>query len=54
MNYSVECIAHKIAECSELIDKYQREIYRLKRVIQELRYQPVTNDEGEVKSYDDI
>ncbi|MEH1951136.1 MAG: hypothetical protein V7K77_29925 [Nostoc sp.] len=54
MNYSVEYIAHKIAEYMVLIDKYQREILRLRRVIADLKCQPVTNDEGEIISYNDF
>ncbi|MDZ7992634.1 MAG: hypothetical protein RM022_017065 [Nostoc sp. EfeVER01] len=54
MNYSVEYIAHKINECLALIDKHQREIFRLRRVIADLKCQPVTNDEGEVISYNDF
>ncbi|MEH2198709.1 hypothetical protein [Nostoc sp.] len=54
MNYSVEYIAHKIAECLVLIDKYQCEILRLRRVIADMKCQPVTNDEGEIISYNDF
>lgn len=54
MNYSVEYIAYKIAECLVLIDIKQREILGLRRVIADLKCQPVTNDEGEVISYNDF
>ncbi|MDZ8096032.1 MAG: hypothetical protein RMZ42_29440 [Nostoc sp. DedQUE05] len=54
MNYSVEYIAHKIAEYMVLIDKYQREILQLRRVIADLKCQPVTNEEGEIISYNDF
>lgn len=54
MNYSVEYVADKIAECLEQIDNHQSEIRRLKRLITDLRYQPVTNEQGEVISYGDF
>lgn len=54
MNYSVEYITHKIAEYLVRIDNHKSEIRRLRKVIAELKSQPVTNDEGEVISYNDL
>ncbi|NJN12762.1 MAG: hypothetical protein HC836_36305 [Richelia sp. RM2_1_2] len=54
MNYSVECIARKIAECLILIEEYQGKIYHLRKSIAELRCQPVIDEQGEVVSFSDF
>ena len=54
MNYSMTFIDRKITEYSEQIDRYKKEILRLKQLIQELKWQCLPNENGDVASYDDI
>lgn len=54
MESSIDCIAHKIAECVEKIEVYQREIFRLRQTIRELSWRAVEVDDGELTHFDDI
>ena len=54
MNYSVEYIACKIAQYFILIEEYQVKIRHLKKLIAELKCQPVIDEEGEVVSFSDL
>lgn len=54
MNYSMQFIDRKITEYSARIEDYKKEISRLKQLIQELKWQCLSNENGDIASYDDI
>ena len=54
MNYSMTFIDRKINEYSEQIDRYKKEILRLKQLLQELKWQCLPDEDGDITSYDDI
>jgi phosphoglycerate-specific signal transduction histidine kinase len=54
VNYSMTFIDSKITEYSEQIENYKKEILRLNQLIQELKWQCLPNEDGDIASYDDI
>jgi hypothetical protein len=54
MNYSVGHIACKITQYLTVVELYQEKIRHLRKLIAELKSQPVINEEGEVVSYSDF
>jgi hypothetical protein len=54
MNYSMTFIDRKITEYSEQIENYKKESLRLKQLIQELKWQCLPDEDGDIASYDDI
>ncbi len=54
MNYSMTFIDRKINEYSEQIENYKREILCLKQLIQELKWQCLPDEDGDIAIYDDI
>ena len=54
MNYSMTFIDSKITEYSEQIEKYKKEILHLKQLIQELKWQCLPDEDGDIASYDDV
>ena len=54
MNYSMTFIDRKITEYSEQIENYKKEISRLKQLIRELKWQCLSDEDGDIASYDDI
>ena len=54
MNYSMTFIDRKINEYSEQIENCKKEILRLKQLIQELKWQCLPDEDGDIASYDDV
>ena len=54
MNYSMTFIDRKITEYSKQIENYTKEILSLKQLIQELKWQCLPDEDGDIASYDDI
>ena len=51
---SIDLISCQIDEWIEEIEAYQRLIVHLRQKIQELRWQAIESDNGEISHYDDV
>jgi hypothetical protein len=54
MESLLDVIAREISKYLEEIEFHKHEIFRLRRLIRDLRWQAVEADEGEITHFDDI